>query len=395
MRRLFAGQLALLLGIAFSGIAANAEEPSQEGKAPSHYRVYVGTYTGPSKSQGIYALELDTKTGELSKAKLAGEASSPSFLAIHPNQRFLYAVSEVGDFEGEKAGAVYAFAIDPKDGALKLLNQKSSKGSGPCHLVVDRIGKNVLTANYGGGSVAVLPIAEDGQLKSATSFVQHTGSGPNSGRQQGPHAHSINVDAGNQFAAVADLGLDKVLVYRLNADDGTITPNVPPSAQVAPGAGPRHFAFHPNGKLAFVINEMHSTVTSFLYDAKRGLLSEVQTITTLPEGKFPGNSTAEVQVHPSGKFLYGSNRGHNSIAAFAIDAETGRLTPLGNQSTLGKTPRNFGIDPTGAFLLAANQDSDTIVVFKIDPETGKLSPTGHQAEVPMPVCVKFLPISAR
>jgi len=393
MKRLLAGLLALVLGIVSSGLSASADEPGKSGTPPARFRVYVGTYTAPSKSRGIYVLEFDTKTGELTKPRLAGEASNPSFLAVHPNQRFLYAVSEVGEYQGEKSGSVSSFAIDEKDGALKPLNHTSSKGSGPCHLIVDRTGKNVLTANYGSGSVAVLPIAEDGQLKPASAFVQHMGSGPDSSRQEGPHAHSMNLDAGNHFAVAADLGLDKVLVYHFDAEKGTLTPNTPPSAQVAPGAGPRHFAFHPNGRLAFVINEMHSTVTAFTYDDKRGTLTEVQTITTLPEGKVPGNSTADLHVHPSGKFLYGSNRGHNSIAAFAIDAETGKLTSLGNQPTLGKTPRNFGIDPTGTFLLAANQDSDTVVVFRIDPTTGKLTPTGQKAEVPMPVCLKFIPIS--
>jgi 6-phosphogluconolactonase len=245
-------------------------------------------------------------------------------------------------------------------------------------------------ANYGGGSVACLPIGEDGRLGDATAFIQHKGSSVNPQRQREPHAHSINLDAANRFAFVADLGLDKVLVYRFDPSAGTLEPNDPPAAVIASGSGPRHFAFHPSGRFAYVINELNSTVTAFAYDAERGTLQTLQTVTTLPEG-FDGKSfPAEVQVHPSGKFLYGSNRGHDSIACFAIDAATGRLTPIGHEPTQGKNPRNFGIDPTGAYLLAANQDGDNVVAFRIDPATGKLSPTGQSIRVPMPVCVKFM-----
>jgi 6-phosphogluconolactonase len=257
-------------------------------------------------------------------------------------------------------------------------------------VTVDRLGKNALVANYGGGSIACLPIGEDGRLGDATAFVQHKGSSVNPQRQQGPHAHSINLDAANRFAFVADLGLDKVLVYRFDQSAGTLEPNDPPAASIAPGSGPRHFAFHPGGRFAYVINEMKSTVTAFAYDADRGTLQTFQTVSTLPEDSDGRSSTAEVQVHPSGKFLYGSNRGHDSIAAFAIDAATGRLTPIGHESTQGKNPRNFGIDPTGAYLLAANQDNDNIVAFRIDAATGKLRPAGQSIHVPMPVCVKFM-----
>jgi 6-phosphogluconolactonase len=238
----------------------------------------------------------------------------------------------------------------------------------------------------------VLPIEPDGRLGKATAFVQHHGTGPNPQRQEGPHAHCINLDAANRFAVVADLGLDKVLVYRFDPVKGTLTPNDPPSVAVAPGAGPRHFAFHPNGRNAYVINEIASTVTAFRYDAQRGVLEPLQTISTLPKDFHGNNSTAEVQVHPSGKFLYGSNRGHNSIAIFAIDPMTGRLTPVGHQSSQIKTPRNFGIDPTGTYLLVANQDSDSIVVFRIDTQTGDLQPTGTKVEVPVPVCVEMMPM---
>jgi 6-phosphogluconolactonase len=367
------------------GIAVVLADQQQDSSGAERLRVYVGTYT-EGKSRGIYLLELDPTSGALSPHGVAGETENPSFLAVHPSRKYLYAVNEVDD------GGVSAFAIDPKSGSLTFLNKQSSKGSGPCHLIVDRSGKNVLVANYGSGTVAVLPIEDDGRLRSASTSIQHKGSSVNPERQEGPHAHSINLDAANRFAVAADLGLDKLFVYRFDATKGTLTPNDPPSVNLAPGAGPRHFAFHPDGHHAYVINEIQSTVTAFDYDPERGTLKELQTISTLPQGNKPSNSTAEVRVHPSGKFLYGSNRGHNSIAIFAIDPQNGRLRPVGHQSTQGKTPRNFGIDPSGRFLLAENQDSDTIVVFRIDPQTGQLQPTGHSAEVPKPVCVKFFAV---
>lgn len=379
--------IGVLLAFAAS-LAVNPLHAAQKSSSPGSALVYIGTYTGP-KSKGIYLSRIDLKTGALSPAIVAAETASPSFLAVHPNRRFLYAVGEISNFGGKAVGAVSAFAIDPESGKLTLLNQESSQGAGPCHLVVDKEGKHVLVANYGGGSATVLPIGEDGRIRKASSSVQHTGSSVNPQRQKGPHAHSINLDGANRFAVVADLGLDKVLVYKFDSSKGTLEPNDPPHASVAPGAGPRHFAFHPNGKLAYVINELHSTVTAFSYDADRGILTEIGTVPTLPE-PVPGNSTAEVVVHPSGKFLYGSNRGHNSIAVFTIDQASGKLTPVEHESTQGKTPRNFAIDPTGTFLLAENQGSDTIVVFKIDPTSGALDPTGHTLSVPSPVCVKFL-----
>jgi 6-phosphogluconolactonase len=291
---------------------------------------------------------------------------------------------------GQKGGAVGAFSLDATTGMLTFLNRVSSGGAGPCHLVVDKTGKNVLVVNYGSGSTAVLPLEADGRLKEASSFVQHQGSSIDKKRQQGPHAHSVNLSADNRFAMVADLGLDQVLVYRFDAAKGSITPNEPPFAAVKPGSGPRHFAFHPGGKFAYVINEMASTVTAFTYDAARGVLKETQTITTLPADFSGVNHTAEVQVHPSGKFVYGSNRGHNSIAVFTVDVKKGTLTSVEQVSTQGKTPRNFGIDPTGRWLLAANQDTDNVVVFRIDAKTGRLTPTGQVLEVGAPVCVKFV-----
>jgi len=358
--------------------------------------VYFGTYTG-EKSKGVYVSRLDLASGALTPPELAAETASPSFLAVHPSQKFLYAANEVSEFQGKASGSVSAFAIDRNTGRLTALNQQPSVGRGPAHLVVDKAGRNVLVANYGGGSVAVVPIGTDGALKPPSAFIQHTGASVNPQRQQGPHAHSINVDPANRFAYVADLGLDKVLVYRFDAEKGSLVANDPPFAAVAPGAGPRHFAIHPNARFAYVINEMSLTVTAFRRDPDRGSLTEMQTISTLPPGQAvePGFSTADVQVHPSGRFLYGSNRGHDTIVVFAIDEKSGGLTHVENRPTQGSTPRGFGIDPTGKYLLAANQRSDSVVVFRIDQQTGRLAPTGQTIEVGTPVCVKFVERSVR
>lgn len=359
---------------------------------PQPLWVYVGTYTG-EKCKGIYVSKLDPASGKLSPAEVAAEVKNPSFLAIHPNRQFLYAVSEVDGGDGKSSGGVSAFAIDAASGKLKLLNQQSSQGAGPCHLVVDSTGKYVLVANYGGGSVAALPIGGDGALKPATAAIQHTGSSVNPQRQKEPHAHSINLDPGNRFAFAADLGLDRVLVYRFDAGQGRLTANDPPAAKITAGAGPRHFAFLPGGRFAYVINEMANTMTAFQYDAGKGVLTTVQEISTLPAGFHGTSYTAEVVAHPSGKFVYGSNRGHDSIAIFAVDPDTGKLTARGHQATGGKTPRNFSIDPSGTFLLAENQDSGTIAVFRIDLQTGMLADTGNRLDVPMPVCVRMLPVA--
>lgn len=382
----------LAAGLALGGLIAGAEAGTREGAdvvaKPGVYRVYVGTYTGgKTPSEGIYLLEFDSATGALESKGVAGKVASPSFLAIHPSRKLLYAVSEMG----KPSGGVTAFAIDEATGKLTQLNQESSAGHGPCHLVVDATGKNVLVANYSSGSVAVLPINADGSLRPASSIIQHKGKGTNPSRQEGPHAHSINLDSANRFAFAADLGLDKVFIYAFDPAAGSLVPNASPFGKVAPGSGPRHFAFHPDGKTAYVINEMGNTVTTFDYDPGAGSLTEIQTVSTLPADYKGGGDTAEVQVHPSGKFLYGSNRGHDSIAVFAIDPKSGKLEFLEAEPTQGKNPRNFAIDPTGTFLLAENQDSDSIVVFRIDPATGKLSPTGTKVTIPMPVCIKMIP----
>ncbi len=371
--------LAALLPAVTLGLAAE----------PKELLVYVGTYTNGNKSKGIYCYRLNLGTGELAEVGVTEGIKNPSFLAIHPSGKYLYAVSEVSDADGKPAGAVTAFTLDRKSGKLTALNHQSSEGAGPCHVSVDKTGKCALVANYGSGSVASLPIGADGSLAKAASAIQHEGSSVNPSRQAGPHAHSINVSPDNRFAFAADLGLDKVLIYKLDSAKGTITPNDPAFGATPAGGGPRHFAFHPSGRFAYVCNEMTSAVTAFAYDAEKGALKEIQTITTLPK-ETPGNSTAEIQVHPNGKFLYCSNRGHDSLAEFTIDEKTGKLTAIGHQSTLGKTPRNFGIDPTGTYVIACNQGTDSIVVFKVNQETGALMGAGKPIAVPSPVCVKFI-----
>jgi 6-phosphogluconolactonase len=354
------------------------------------YWMYVGTYTG-AKSKGIYRFEFDPATGKVTGRELVAETPNPTFLAIHPNKHFLYAVNEIADYKNKKSGAISAFAVDPKTGGLTLLNQQPTVGDGPCHLVLDKQGKNVLAANYGGGSTCVAPIGTDGKVGEGTDFVQHKGSSVNKQRQEGPHAHCVDLDAANHFAFVCDLGLDKVLIFKFDPTKGKLTPNDPPSASLKGGAGPRHIAFHPNGRFAFVNNELDSTVTAMIYDAEHGSLKSLQTLSTLPKDFTGGNSTAEVEVHPSGKFVYVSNRGHNSIAIFAIDPQTGELKAVGHQAKGIKTPRNFAIDPSGAYMIVANQDGDSLVVFRIDATTGELAPTGTEVNVPVPVCVRFVP----
>ncbi|MBI2504571.1 MAG: lactonase family protein [Candidatus Latescibacteria bacterium] len=361
-----------------------------------NYLMYVGTYTQTTspaehRAEGIFVFRFDAETGALERLSSAGGALNPSFLALHPKGRFLYAVGEISDYQGKESGAVHAYARDPATGALTHLNRQSSVGTGPCHLSVEGSGRYALAANYGSGSVLMLPIRADGSLGEATDFVQHQGSSVNPQRQEGPHAHSIMVSPDNRFAFAPDLGLDKVLCYRLDLERGKLVANDPPGVQVAPGAGPRHFDFHPNGRWAYLINEIGNTLSAYAYDAARGALTLLNTVPTLPAG-FSGTShTADIHVHPSGKFVYGSNRGHDSITICAIDQGTGQVSVVGQESTQGKSPRNFAIDPTGTFLLAANQPTGNIVVFRIDAQNGRLSPTGHSAQAPAPVCLKLIP----
>mgnify|MGYP001327241853 CR=1 FL=1 len=370
----------VLVGTAFSFLVLSVASADS-------LRLYVGTYTGngPNASKGIYRCTLDLQAGHLSSPVLAAEARNPSFVEIHPNGKFLYAVSEAGG-----GGRVFAYAVDTATDDLTFLNDASTGGAGPCHVNVDHAGRHVCVANYGSGSASVIPIGDDGRLGQPTGFVQHEGSSVNPSRQKEPHAHSVNLSPDDRFLLVADLGIDKIMIYKFDAQRGKIAANDPPFAKTKPGAGPRHLVFGPNGKHVYAINELDCTIAAFDYDAARGVLKEIQTVPTLPNG-FTGPSTcAEVRVHPSGKFLYGSNRGHDSIAVYRIDPATGTLTFVEHQTAGIKTPRNFNIDPTGKFCLVANQDGDSIVVFRIDQQTGSLEPTGQKIAVSKPVCIRFL-----
>lgn len=347
---------------------------SMSAQGQEKYRVYLGTYTG-EKSKGIYQCELNVKDGSLSEATLVGETSSPSFLAFHPNKNFVYAVNE-------NEANVSAFAIDDKTGRLTFLNSQPSQGGAPCHLVVDPTGKNVLVANYSGGSCICIPIIADGKLGPASSFQQHVGPRTN--------GHSIHVDKANKFALCCDLGLDKVIIYAFDAAKGTLTPHG--SFDTPKGAGPRHFAWHPDGKTAYINGESDLTIIACDYHADKGVLTQKQVLSTLPADVVrKGGSTAETVVHPSGKFVYVSNRDpYNSIAIFSIESKTGELKAVGHQAAGVKTPRNFAIEPTGKYMLVANQSGGDVIVFQIDPSTGKLTPTGAKVLVDSPVCVRFM-----
>jgi 6-phosphogluconolactonase len=367
-----------------------AARSTQQGATSKELLAYFGTYTS-DKSKGIYVSRLNLGTGALTPPEMVAETPNPSFLAVHPRGDVLYAANEVRTLNNVAGGAVSGFAIDRSSGRLTPINQQSSGGEGAVYVIVDKAGRNVLVSNYGGGSAAVLPIDDAGRLKEASAFVQHTAPAGAAANVR-PRAHSINLDPANRFGYVADLGLDQVRIYRFDSAAGSLVPSEPPFVALDPGAGPRHFAFHPTAPIAYVINEKHVTVSAFTHSVQDGRLTPLQTITTLPQGEPVelGYSTAEVQVHPSGKFLYGSNRGHNSIAVFTIDPATGRLTFVEAKPTQGNTPRGFGIDPTGAYLLVAHQRSDSVVVFRIDQTTGRLKPTGHSITIGSPAAVKFV-----
>ena len=375
-----------LLSLAFL-ILLTLTTTAQSGQ----YLLYVGTYTqDKSSSKGIYAYRYDAASQELTSLGLAAETTNPSWVAIHPNGRYLYAVNEIQNYKGPNSGGVSAFSIDRSTGKLTFLNEVSSRGADPCYITVDPSGKYVLVANYTGGSIATFPISADGKVGEASAFVQHTGHGLNPKRQEAAHAHSIDLSPDEHYAFVDDLGLDDLFVYKFDKGKGSLKPNNPPFAKLDAGAGPRHFALHPAGEYAYVISELASTVTAFSFASKAGTFNRLQTISTLPKDFKGENDDAEIEIHPSGKFLYASNRGHDSITVFAIDPAKGTLTLVEHASTEGKEPRNFAIDPTGTLLFAENQNSNNVVVFRIDGQTGKLTPTGKTFEVGQPVCIKFL-----
>lgn len=353
----------------------------------SNLFLYTGSYTEKDAS-GIHTYRVEAN-GELTKLFEAPGLPNPTFLAIHPSKKYLYAVNEIGEYDGKPAGAVSAYFIHA-DGLLDPINTQSSVGSGTCHITFDRAGKNALVANYGSGSAAVLPINEDGSLKPASAFVQHTGSGADAERQEGPHAHSTTLSPDERYAFVADLGLDKLMTYRFDGSKGSLEANVPAFTAMHAGAGPRHFTFHPNGRWAYVINELDNTIVAYDYSAGTGALTVKQKIGTLPVGWQGTSYCADIHISPNGKFLYGSNRGHDSIAIFAIARTGGLLSLVGHQGEGIVWPRNFAIDPTGRFLYVANQNSDSIVAFTMDANTGALTPTDIRMNLPKPVCIQFL-----
>jgi 6-phosphogluconolactonase len=352
--------------------------------------LYVGTYTEGGRTDGIYLVRFDRRTGKLRRVGAVAAGANPSFLAIHPNGRTLYAVNEVEKYDGKASGAVSAFAIANDTGALTRRNEQPSEGGAPCFVSVDRSGRVVLVANYAGGSVAALPIEADGSLAAPTHVAHHTGSGPNAERQEAPHAHCIVPDPSNRFALSADLGADRVFVYRLDLESKSLRRVESGDAVTRAGAGPRHIAFHPTLPFLFVTNELDSTVATLRFDAERGALSPLDTRSTLPAGWKGTNYPADIHIASTGRTLYASNRGHNSIAVFSVAAATGALTLDQVVSTDGDWPRNFGLDPSGRWLLVANQKSDSVVVFARDQKTGRLTPTRERIALPSPVCLRFL-----
>jgi 6-phosphogluconolactonase len=351
--------------------------------------VWIGTYTEGTTSKGIYVARLDEDTGALTPPSVAAATSNPSFLALSPNGKYLYAVNETHDGP-EHSGVVTAFAVDPATGTLTEINHQLSRGADPCHLAVDATGRFLVVANYTAGNFAEFAIRPDGGLTESMSVLTHQGTGPNKERQDGPHAHDVVFDKDNRHLIAVDLGLDQVFIYNFDPASGAITPAAPPSAQTAPGAGPRHFAFHPAGRTAFSINELASTITTYTWNGATGRLTPGATVSTLPAGFSGSNSTAEIAVDSTGHFVYGSNRGHDSIAVFAA-GPTGALTLVEHTLTGGKTPRGFAIDPGGRWLIAANQNSNSLAVFRADSASGRLTIAGPVSDVPGPVCVLFRP----
>ncbi|MDQ3534016.1 MAG: beta-propeller fold lactonase family protein [Bacteroidota bacterium] len=382
-------QFLKISGLGIAGLALPLSLSAMNINNEKEYLVYIGTYT-KGESKGIYLYKLDVETGALKSVSTTSGVVNPSFLTLDPGRKFLYAVNEVGDFQGKESGAVSAFSIDQKTGALSFLNQQPTSGSSPCYVNVDKTGKVLMVANYGGGNVAIYPIKSNGHIGKSTSVVNHKSG--NKGETTNAKAHCIVTDPDNNYVFVPYLGEDKISIYKLNVEKADLSLNNPDSIVTKEGAGPRHFTFHPNGDFAFVINELNSTVTSFNYNKKNGQLKEVHTVSSLPKDFKEKNSCAHILVSPDGGYLYGSNRGHNSIVVYSIDQNSGKITLVEHTSTLGKTPRNFTIDPSGKILLAANQDTNDIFTFFINSKNGKLTATGNKVSLPSPVFLKVVPL---
>jgi 6-phosphogluconolactonase len=382
--RMKTAALLFLLTLLFAALPTGMRSAENAKK----YLVYVGTYTNTG-SKGIYAYRFDPATGNTESLGLAAETEEPSFLALAPNRRFLYAANETKNYGGQKTGAVTAFSVDRATGKLSQLNELASRGEDPAFLSLDKTGKYLLVANYTGGTIAVFPVLAGGKLGEASAFVQHAGSGPNQARQQGPHPHMIVTSPDNRFALVPDLGLDEVLAYHFDATKGTLAnPSVTKSE---PGIGPRHIAISPDGRFIYLVSELEPKVTVFSYHASDAAMAQLQSVSFIPANASQ-KAGAEVQVSASGKFLYASNRGENLIAVFAIDPAKGTLTQVQTVALEGKTPRSFSLDPTGEWLWDANQDSDSIVLYRVDPNTGQLTPSGQKLTVSSPTCVVFVPL---
>jgi 6-phosphogluconolactonase len=349
-------------------------------------RVYIGTYTKHGTSEGIYVYQLDPATGALEHLQTVGGVGDPAYLNFGPGGRMLYAVNEQG-----ADGGISAFSVDPSTGQLTFVNRVASQGADPAHLSVDPSGGFVLVANYTGGTVAALPIKADGSLDEASDVVHHSGNGPNADRQQGPHPHMIVTTPEGGFVLVPDLGADRIVAYQLDHSTGRLLAAPEAGGRLPPGTGPRHVAFGADGQYAYVLGELDSTLGVLAFDAETGRLSQTQVVRTLPHVTSVKNTTAALVVAPSGRFVYASNRGHNSVATFAIDPGTGQLTPRGHTPTNGRTPRDINLDPTGTLLLVANQDTDNVASFHVDASSGRLEPTGQTTTVPRPSRVLFGP----
>ena len=353
--------------------------------------VFFGTHSVGAK-KGISVAHFNSETGVLTKPELVVEAPAPAYFIIHPDGKHLYACNSNDFAKGYTGQTITAYSIDPKNGNLTLLNQQSSGSADPSYICMDASKRFVLVANYKGGSVAVITLKPDGSLGEITANIKHTGRSVDTVRQTQPYVHSIKLDPTNHFALVADLGLDKLFVYRFNSETGSLEPNDSPFAAVAPGSGPRHIAFHPNGKFVYLINEIACTIITYAWDSTTGKLIELQTSSTLPSDFKGKNTCAEIEVYPNGKFLYASNRGHESLAVFAIDSTNGKISLLEHIPTQGHWPRNFSFDPTNKWLIVTNHNSDNAMVFKVDDKSGHLTPVGNPVPIAYPFCIRFLPV---